>query len=212
MTGQEPSEHLLEQAASANPDESQPARFALMEERRSFLVRAVARRLPRHLRDLAEDLVQAAFAVAVPKLDALEWRGLPKFHGWLWQLVRRQFRDWCKHVRRLKCDYRRLLRPSTVEADGSDTDPLAQAARDSDTPSRLLARREREDRLHAAMDRVLKPRECRALRLRYFEHLPVADVAVLLKCSPAAVKMRCQRALEKLRQALGSASDFFSSR
>lgn len=60
------------------------------------------------------------------------------------------------------------------------------------------------DALHAiairdALARLPERQRC-AITLRYLRDLPVADVALLMRCSPATVKTHLQRALQSLRQ------------
>ena len=62
------------------------------------------------------------------------------------------------------------------------------------------------------MKQVLTAEQAEAVRLRYLEHLSINEAAAVLDCSPAAVKLRCQRALAEMRAALGHTSNYFSSR
>jgi RNA polymerase sigma-70 factor (sigma-E family) len=50
---------------------------------------------------------------------------------------------------------------------------------------------------------ALPSRQRAVLVLRYYQDLPVADVADLLGCSPGAVKTHAHRGLRRLRQLLG---------
>jgi RNA polymerase sigma-70 factor (ECF subfamily) len=77
------------------------------------------------------------------------------------------------------------------------------------TPSRSAARHEREQALLAALDGLPETYR-RVLQLRYVQGLSVEAAAAELGCTKGAVMMRCQRAIDKLREALGSASHYLS--
>jgi RNA polymerase sigma factor (sigma-70 family) len=50
---------------------------------------------------------------------------------------------------------------------------------------------------------VLSPRQRAAVVLRYFEDLPEAEIAVILRCRPGTVKSLLSRSMARLRGALG---------
>src|SRR5687767_8405303 len=87
-------------------DGDQAAIVLLLEGYRSELVASVNRRLPHYLRgQLAEDLVQDAYALLWPKVAAFQWREvepLAGFQAWLRAFVNGKLKDWRKHVLRLR--------------------------------------------------------------------------------------------------------------
>ncbi len=89
-------------------------------------------------------------------------------------------------------------------------DILAQALVDEGpSPSTVAAQRERVQCLQIAMAEMqIKHRQ--VLTLRYLENCSVAETAQALNISPGAVKMRTARALQALRDIIGSSSAFFS--
>jgi RNA polymerase sigma-70 factor (sigma-E family) len=50
---------------------------------------------------------------------------------------------------------------------------------------------------------VLSPRQRAAVVLRYFEDLPEAEIAAILRCRPGTVKSLLSRSMARLRGALG---------
>jgi RNA polymerase sigma factor (sigma-70 family) len=187
---------------------------ALLEACRPALVNFLNRRLPPYLRtQVAEEIVQEAYALAWTKLPGFDWRDFDAFYGWLKKFADNCRADWWKYVRRRKRDYRLVL--SNQEGnDPDDSGPslLERAARDDETPSHVARRNEREDALKAAMRTELNANEQRALLLRYFENLSVSTVAAVMELNPGYVKNLCLTAKQKLRAALGRSSQFFSSR
>jgi RNA polymerase sigma-70 factor, ECF subfamily len=186
---------------------------SLLEHVRPLIVDSLRTLLVAYLRDeVADDLAQDTLLVVAEKIAAseVEWRGREPFEAWLRLLAEGKHGDWWKHVTALKRDFRRD-RHEQPGASG-DIGWLEGAARDSETPSRLAVRREREDALHQAMQELLDADEREALRLRYVEKLSVNDTAALLERSPSSVKMLCWRAVAKLRQRLEDQGHYPSSR
>lgn len=176
----------------------------LMATYHDEMVEHANRRLPPHLReDVAADIVQHAFLSALKDPEALKWEGLKAFESWVRTVVNNHFASWCRYVNRQKRRFDRLV-PNAL--DDSNAHPA-----DSDTPPRRAIRAHRDQMLLRVMKAVLSPEQFRMVWLRYVEHVSVNDTAAVLDCTPAAVKMRCQRALARIREALGRTSAFFSS-
>ena len=126
-------------------------------------------------RYLAEDLVQEVLARVHGR-----WRRLPADHldGYLRTAVVRQFLSW----RRRRAGNERLLEPGHEHA----------AA-----PGPADAHAER-DAVWAELAAL--PRQQRAvLVLRYYEDLPDEEIAELVGCAPATVRVHASRALATLR-------------
>lgn len=69
---------------------------------------------------------------------------------------------------------------------------------DSETPSRVCARQELEERLNRALAE-LPPKYRQAVELHFRDGLPVAEAALRMACSVGQVRGLLQRGLEKLR-------------
>jgi RNA polymerase sigma-70 factor (ECF subfamily) len=178
------------------------------------LAGAIGRRLPRSLRGVygAEDVLQRAFARAWGNVRRFRPQAPGAFYRWLAVIARRELRDLVRAERAVIRDHRRRVGDVRAEeASGSVADLVELVAVHHDTPSRSAARHEAERALSEALDGLPEAYR-RVLQLRYLRGLSVAAAAAELGCSEGAVLMRCQRALEKLREALGSASRYLSSR
>jgi RNA polymerase sigma-70 factor (ECF subfamily) len=179
------------------------ARQQLLEQYRDRLRRLVAVRFDRRLaaRADASDVVQEALAEAARKLDGyLRDRPLP-FYPWLRQLA------WERLVktRRLHtADRRSVDREEPPELPEASAVELAQRLVASVTgPVQRLVREELWTRVRSALDR-LSAVDREILILRHAEQLSSKEAAAVLGVSEAAVKSRHLRALERLREALGS--------
>jgi RNA polymerase sigma-70 factor (ECF subfamily) len=131
--------------------------------------------------DDALDLTQEALLRAFSKLDSFQGTGA--FQGWLLQVTHRVCLNWLRT---------RSRRPDTEELTEQSA-PSREASQEAD-----LARREEGERLRAALAR-LNERERIAVRLRYFEEMPVRMVAAALDCSEGTAKNLLFRTLRKLR-------------
>ena len=88
---------------------------------------------------------------------------------------------------------------------------LDLVAWDGTTPSGVAARQEAERALRVAIA-GLKEDYQEVIRLRYMQELPVADVAARMNRTEGAVHMLCNRAIKKLREAMGRASKYYGSK
>ena len=79
---------------------------------------------------------------------------------------------------------------------------LSQAlAANISSPSAALVKAELQQRVRASIE-ALSPQDCEVLVLRHLEQLPLAEVAGVLKITPAAVQSRYRRAIERLHKKL----------
>jgi RNA polymerase sigma factor (sigma-70 family) len=153
--------------------------------------------------DEAEDIVQDALVLAIQRLDRFAWQGWDALQGWLWAFVENAYADRRKYHSRHCRDVRHVV--GDVLPPGADTSHigvLASLACREDTPSQKARRRERDSRLRRAMRDVLTDDQHLAIELRYFEHLPVEEVARHTGWTGSKVKMLCQRGLDRLREVL----------
>ncbi len=75
-------------------------------------------------------------------------------------------------------------------------------AQDELTPADLLFSRERQENIRNSIDQ-LAPRQKEAIVLRYFESLPLAEVAEVMELKTGTVKATLNQALKNLRKKLG---------
>jgi RNA polymerase sigma-70 factor (ECF subfamily) len=192
-------EQLLDQAAHGDT----AARDLLLQRHRDRLKRMVAVRSDPRLAARVDpsDVVQETLALAAARLDNyLRTRPLP-YYAWLRQIAEQRLID--LHRRHVGAERRSVTR----EGPGlSDQSALALAdrlfARHS-SPSARLQRAERQDRVRAALA-ALPGNDREVLVLRILEELPTRDIAAVLAISEVAVRSRQVRALERLKNLLGS--------
>jgi RNA polymerase sigma-70 factor (ECF subfamily) len=193
-------DQLLERVAQGD----NTARGPLLERHRSRLRQMIALRLDRRLRARIDpsDVLQDALAEAAGKLsDFARRRPLP-FYPWLRRLAwERLVQVHRRHVGAGKRSVRReehsLLLPNESALELADR----LAARGS-SPSAGLRHAEMRDRLLGALAR-LGERDREVLVLRYLERLSTEELAAVLGLTPAGVKTRQLRALQRLRDLLG---------
>ena len=132
--------------------------------------------------DDALDLTQEALLRAFSKLDSFSGSG--SFQGWLLQVANRTCLNW------LRSRKRRGEMEELTELNA----PSCESSAETD-----LARRETGEWLRAELTH-LNDRERFALGMRYFEQMPIREIAMSLDCSPGTVKSLLFRSIRKLRE------------
>jgi RNA polymerase sigma-70 factor (ECF subfamily) len=151
------------------------------------------------LRDAEEarDLSQEAFIRVYQ--SAASFRGQARFSTWFYRLLVN-----------LCLDHRRRHRWwRTLFAAGGGADEAAGSLVDRqpapvDHPLEALDKEQMMRRLWAAVDR-LSPRQRAAIILQVQEELSTGEIAAVLKCSEATVRVHLHRALTVLRKTVGNA-------
>lgn len=146
---------------------------------------------------LAQEIVQATVVSALESLDG--YRGEAALFSWLCSCCRHQI---SAHFRRLK------RRPPQVEL--IEDSPEIRAVLDSlsaglEGPEDSLRRKEARRLVHLVLDH-LPPRYGRALEWKYFEGLPVVEIANRLELSPKAAESVLTRAREAFRTGFAAVS------
>ena len=139
--------------------------------------------------DDALDLTQEALLRAFQRLDSFQGTG--SFQGWLLQVTNRVCLNW------LRSQSRRPETEQLTEGDATSGAPGQEVE---------LARREEHEQLRTELAR-LNEREQLAVRLRYFEEMPVRMVAAALDCTEGTAKSLLFRALQKLRTRMAPGRD-----
>jgi RNA polymerase sigma-70 factor (subfamily 1) len=157
----------------------------------------------------AADVMQVTYLEAFLRIKRLQARTTGGFVAWLTQLAQNNLRDAIKELERQKRPDPRQQVRQRVPNDSWSTllhglsDPTIK------TPSRGAAGKESQRILTAALAQ-LPPPYANVVRLHDLEGRPVAEVAALLGRSHGAVYMLRARALDRLREWLGSESRFLS--
>jgi len=127
------------------------------------------------------------------------------FSEWLERIAENNLRDALRGLQRQK----RPQPGNRVETDG-ETDLLALLGVVTTTPSRHAVRDERQGKLDAVLDSL--PEDYgRVVRLYDIEGLPISEVCRRMDRSAGAIHMLRARAHGRLRDLLGSQSQWFTS-
>lgn len=152
-----------------------------------------------------DDLVQQAFTQAFLKIQTFEGDNELSFMKWLRVIADRQLQDSVKALTRKKRGGNR--RQVTAGETDSCLQLLDILAGDQSTASRQLSRKESSQALHVCIAEL--PEDYRqVILLRYFEGLPLAEVAKELGRSEGAIRGLLDRARAKLRDGMGRASQW----
>lgn len=130
---------------------------------------------------LAEDLTAETFLAALKGLWRYRWTGKP-FSAWLYRIAVARLGD-CYRKRRTETVALELA----TELPELNTAAIF-AADDAETLRRAIAQ--------------LPPAQVEAIMLRYFEDLPIANIAYAMRCGPNTVKSHLHRGLARLRHLL----------
>ena len=151
------------------------------------LLAALELSLPSGLRGASdrEEILQETLCRAFQSLDRFEWRGEESLYLWLGGIARNVAREAAKDGNKR----RELPRPELIPAEDV-------------SPSRMMRRHERFDRLANALSR-LRPEYQEVLRLARIEGLKVRDIARRMDRSEFAVKHLMARAIRQLQELFG---------
>ena len=156
-----------------------------------------------------DDVLQVTYMEAFLKIDSFTPGGPNAFPGWLKRIAENNLRD---AIRMLEAQRRP---PPAVSlqartADGSVVALLELIGVSSATPSREAAQGELRTALDVALAQM--PADYAAAIRKYdLEGLSIAEVATAMGRSTAAVHMLRARGHDRLKELLGSGSQFFSN-
>jgi len=175
------------------------------------LIRYIRRRLPLDLERLidAEDILQETFKAAFVQMRTLEVQNYAGFAGWLTAIARNQLHNVSRSLRARKRGGRQnaLVTPKCETGSGSDNldaaamELLDLLANNSKSPRSVAGDREYFQLMREAIEE-LEPDHRLALRLRFVDDLPHAQIAIKLGRTEEAVRQLCFRALKRLRTLL----------
>ncbi len=159
----------------------------LVVHSRAKLLRWILSRMGSRLRSKVapEDILQETLVWAYRSIGKLDWRGEEALEQWLFSIA--------KHV---------VLKEASRHDRKGEHFLECEAARDEPTPSRVMRRGERFDRLEAAL-RSLSPDHRRVVELARLRGMPIKEIANRMERSPDAVSHLLSRALKNLKDAFG---------
>ena len=182
------------------------ARQQLLMRHRLRLRQMIALRMDRRLAARLDpsDVVQETLAEAIQQLsDYLRRRPLP-FYPWLRQLALDRLAELHRrHIQARKRSVTREEARAPAFPDESVQELAARLLARGSSPSARLHRQEQRDRVRAALGQLAES-DREVLVLRHLEQLSTRDIAAVLGISEGAVYTRHLRALERLRNLLGS--------
>lgn len=150
------------------------------------------------LRDVedARDLSQEAFVRLYE--TAASFQGRARFSTWFYRILV----NLCLDHRRRRVGWRRLLVTDTGGDDEPDTPLVERYSGETRDPVDDLVREQTMTRLWQAVHR-LSPQQRAAILLQVQEDLSTAEIAEVLKCSEATVRVHLHRAVTALRTRIG---------
>jgi RNA polymerase sigma-70 factor (ECF subfamily) len=197
-----PDDDLIRRASCGD----RPALIELLERHGLTVRRQLEGKIdPRWQSLLSEDdVMQETYADALLGIRAFRPEGEGSFVRWLARIARNNLLDAIRELESLRQGGDRV-RLGQAEADEASAGLLAALRGTMATASREAMRQEAAVHLHRAMAQL--PHAYREVVRRYdLDGETAKQVAEVLGCSPGAVYMRRARALDMLRELLGSSS------
>lgn len=150
------------------------------------------------LRDVedARDLSQEAFVRLYE--TAASFQGRARFSTWFYRILV----NLCLDHRRRHVGWRRLLVADTGGDDEPDTPLVERYSGETRDPVDDLVREQMMTRLWEAVHRLSRQQRA-AILLQVQEDLSTAEIAEVLKCSEATVRVHLHRAVTALRTRIG---------
>ena len=189
--------HRFEQGDSSAAD-------TLMSRHRNRLRRMVSIRLDPRLASRVDpsDVVQDTLTVASQRLsEYARERPLP-FYPWLRRIAQQRLLDLQQeHVKTRKRSVLREDRPDFGISDQSVWQLASKFIVEDTSPSAQAVRKELHQRARNALDQ-LSPADREVLVMRHLEQMAINEIAADLDLTESAVKMRCLRAIQRLRELL----------
>jgi RNA polymerase sigma-70 factor, ECF subfamily len=187
---------------------NRPALDSLLALHSPRLAAHIAFAMPSDLQAVlnVEDVLQEAFVEVCRSIRGFSAADDKAFFSWLVKIVEHQAVDLIRAARAAK----RGGDWSAIDADSASLhDLLLEAGSRTSTPSSSAARHEAVAVVQSEMELLPDPYR-QALHLRYFEDLPVCQIASRMGRSEMAVHLLCYRGLRRLAARMGSAARFLS--
>jgi len=137
----------------------------------------------------AEDITQDVFLKAFQKISSV--KDAAKFRGWLFSITLNRIRDFQRKKR-----FRSLFK---TEDENIESHPIEKP--DSDQPEALeLVMKQDFWRQIGLIMKKLSNMEREVFLLRFFDHLSIKEIAVVLKKNQSTIKTHLYRALAKFKK------------
>ena len=176
----------------------------LLEQYRGFLLMLAHRYLSERLRRRIDpaDIVQLTYLEAKRDLPAFRGETPAEFAGWLRGMLKNNVATAVtRHITTQKRSLRREAETGGKPDDGSAANWIQQMPGSTTSPSGVAMRAEAVVALMEALHQ-LPENQAEAIRLRYMEGLPLAEIVERMGKSETAVAGLLKRGLRKLRTLL----------
>lgn len=206
MTDENGDHELLERATGGD----QPALVALLERHGPRVERLLTPKIASKWRAVlsVEDVMQVTYIEVFLHICQFQPRGDGAFAAWLRRIAENNLRDAVRDLSRKKRP-QPDMRIGVSQRDDSAVALLEQLGVTNTTPSQLVGKREAARALDSALDR-LPDDYAQVIRSYELEGESAAAVAAAMNRSEGAVYMLRGRALDRLREVIGTESMFFS--
>lgn len=184
--------------------EGDPAAFvSLVEQHRSRLQALAHIKMSRKLLQSfgVEDVLQEACLRAFQSFKAFEWRGPNSFYRWISGIVENVIVDFARKMNAKK------RAGGVVSLDGEGAQEGDRLEASGPSPSTLLRREERFERLEKALSQLSEDHR-EVIYLARIHLLPMKEVARRMGRSVDAVSELLRRALRRLRDNFGDTESF----
>ena len=202
----DPADKLVERSAQGD----QEALSQLLSQHSGDIRRHVAMSIGKHWQSVLDedDVMQVTFIEAFDHAQHLQARTLTGFNAWLRRIADNNLRD---AIRALEAEKRpdprkRAIARNSMSGSASLIEMLGAT---NTTPSRVMAAEEAESAMDKAIAQ-LPPDYAFVVRQYDLQGHTVEEVAQSLKKSQGAVYMIRARAHDRLREIMGSPSQFYS--
>ncbi len=208
--GQTDSERRLIKLAVSG---DQAALNALLADHYDRLIGALTFEIGHKLGELysADDCVQDTYVYVFDHISGFEYRGPDSFLNWLKQLARNKAIDAARAMVAAKRGGQANRIRISDDQPTHFAKPVDAFKHDSHSPSRSVARRELPNTIRVALAR-LNENGRRVVLLRFFDTLDWRQVAERMDNTVPGVRSICHRALDKLKETLGSMSKYLTRR
>ena len=197
---------LLERAKGGD----QSALVTLLEQHGPRVERQLGPKIASKWRSVlcAEDVMQITYMEVFLHIEQFQPHGTGAFESWLRRIAENNLRDAVRSLSRKKRP-QPDMRINAAARDGSAAILLENIGFTTTTPSRHAGKIETQKALDAALERL--PEDyARVIRMYELEGASAVEVAKAMNRSEGAVYMLRGRALDRLREIIGSESMFFS--
>jgi RNA polymerase sigma-70 factor (ECF subfamily) len=210
MSANQHDQGLIDKAVSGD----RPALERMLLDHCDRLSRHIAPRIPLSVRSVlgAEDVLQETFAQVFRDIRGFEPRSSESFFAWLRTIAEHRLQDNLRELKRKKRGggRRRTFKAARPE-DSSAAELVEMLSAGEGTASRLMARHEAVGAVQVAIAGLPDDYQ-QAVRLRYLEGKSLAETAEAMGRTPGAIRGLLDRAKDKMREALGRASLYLSTK